>query len=75
VNKSENSAAAAKPAVDVPHELATELKKNKTAQTAWNALPASHQREHAKYVAEAKQLETRQRRAINTVQRLSGTTR
>lgn len=55
----------------VPAELTAALVLNQTAQSAWDKLPPSHQREHAKYVAEAKQKETRERRAAKTVQSLN----
>jgi uncharacterized protein YdeI (YjbR/CyaY-like superfamily) len=54
-------------AVEIPTELADELKKNKAAQAVWNSIPPSHQREHAKWVGEAKESETRQRRAVRTI--------
>ena len=54
-------------AVEIPVELADELKKNKAAQAVWNNIPPSHQREHAKWVGEAKQSVTRQRRAVRTI--------
>jgi len=57
--------------VSIPDELTAALARNKAAQTAWESLPPSHQREHAKYVAEAKQTETRERRAAKTVETLA----
>jgi uncharacterized protein YdeI (YjbR/CyaY-like superfamily) len=54
----------------IPGELSAELRKNKAAHAVWSALAPSHQREHAKYVAEAKQAETRQRRAAKTIEAL-----
>ena len=56
--------------LEVPEELSAELKKNKPSETTWNSLAPSHQREHAKYVADAKHTVTRQRRAVRTIQAL-----
>lgn len=58
--------------VDLPVELADALASNPAAKAAFEALSYTHRREHAQHVAEAKRPETRQRRAIKTVESLSG---
>jgi histidyl-tRNA synthetase len=58
--------------VEMPEELAAALAASPAARAAFDALSYSHRREHAGYVAEAKQSETRQRRAGRTVERLLG---
>ncbi len=55
---------------EIPLELARLLDHNPAAREAFDALSFSHQREHAMYVAEAKQAETRERRAKKTVESL-----
>jgi hypothetical protein len=52
----------AKAPLVVPAELLAALKKNKKAKTAFDAMSASHQREYAEWIAEAKRDETRERR-------------
>jgi hypothetical protein len=56
--------------VEVPVELETLLASNQAAREAFDALSYSHRREHAMYVAEAKQAETRERRATKTIESL-----
>lgn len=56
--------------VVVPPELAAALAADAAATTAWEALAPSHRREYAEHVAEAKQAETRERRAAKTVEML-----
>jgi hypothetical protein len=58
--------------VEVPTELTNLLDANPVAREAFDALSYSHRREHARYVAEAKQPETRERRARKTVESLTG---
>jgi uncharacterized protein YdeI (YjbR/CyaY-like superfamily) len=53
--------------VQPPPELARLLVKNKAARASWDKLSPSHKREHASYITEAKQAETRARRALKTV--------
>ncbi len=56
--------------VEVPKELTAALKANPAARKAFEALSHSHRREHSIYVAEAKKSETRERRALKTVDSL-----
>lgn len=49
--------------MDVPPALARLLEEDPAALEAFERMPPSHQREHAGYVKEAKQEETRARRA------------
>ena len=58
--------------VDVPAELAAALERAPAARRAYEALAYTHRREYAKWVAEAKRQETRDRRAAQTIDRLSG---
>ena len=58
--------------VEIPVELATLLEANPAASKAFAALSYSHRREHALHVAEAKQPETRERRARKTIEALIG---
>ncbi len=57
--------------VEVPVELARLLAANPAARKAFESLSYSHRREHAQHVAEAKQAETRDRRAYKTVEDLT----
>jgi uncharacterized protein YdeI (YjbR/CyaY-like superfamily) len=52
--------------------LSNLLQANPSASAAFDALRYSHRREHARYVAEAKKPETRERRARRTVETLTG---
>ncbi len=54
----------------VPEELADALAGDDLALAVFERLSLSHRREHANYVADAKNPETRQRRADDTVRRL-----
>ena len=56
------------PEVDVPAELDAALSGD--ARAAFDALAASHRREYAEWVAEAKRPETRVRRAERAVEML-----
>ena len=58
--------------VAVPPELAAALAANPAAQKAYEALAYSHRKEHAVWVGEAKQQETRDRRAAQTVEKILG---
>jgi hypothetical protein len=60
-----------RPPVTVPAELEQALARSKTAKAAFEKMPPSHRREIAGYVAEAKQTETRARRAKQTVEKLA----
>ena len=51
----------------LPEELVTALANTLEAQTLFDKMPPSHKKEYAKYVAEAKQSETRQRRAEQAI--------
>ncbi|WP_290058259.1 YdeI/OmpD-associated family protein [Amycolatopsis solani] len=55
---------------EVPGELAAALAADPDAAAAFEALPPSHRREYAQWVAEAKKPETRVSRAGKTVARL-----
>ena len=59
--------------VAVPPELAAALAANPAAQKAYDALAYSHRKEHATWVAEAKQPQTRDRRAAQAVEKILGT--
>jgi DNA-binding FrmR family transcriptional regulator len=56
--------------VAMPPELSDVLAQHPAAQAAFDRLSPSHQREHIKYVVEAKKPETRIRRAEKTIQQL-----
>ena len=58
--------------VTEPPELIAALAENPAVQAAYEALPPSHRREYAKWIAEAKQAETRAERVGKMVRRLSG---
>ena len=53
--------------MEVPKELATALSNNPGARAKFEKLAPSHQREFIKYIQEAKQSPTRQRRADKTI--------
>ncbi len=62
--------------VDVPDDLAAALTADTAARAAFDALAYSHRKEYARWVAEAKRPETRERRIAETVtQVLAGQTR
>jgi uncharacterized protein YdeI (YjbR/CyaY-like superfamily) len=56
--------------VVVPKELKAALAKEPAARAAFEKLPPSHRRQYADYIAEAKQAETRERRAQKAVEML-----
>jgi len=58
--------------VEVPAELAQALDADPAARAAFDALPYSHRKEHARAVAEAKKPETRARRVAKTLEMLRG---
>jgi hypothetical protein len=58
--------------VPVPADLATALRREKTARAAFDALPPSHRRQLLRYVDDARTPETRQRRLIRTVEHVLG---
>jgi len=57
---------------DMPAELQSALDADPKAKAAFDALAPSHRREHAQFVAEAKQAGTRERRAARVVEQLLG---
>ena len=54
-----------------PDDLARALRANPTAEAAWDKLSYTHQKEHARAVAEAKRPETRARRIEKAVAQLA----
>jgi hypothetical protein len=62
--------------VDIPEALAAALATDPSATTAFEALAFSHRKEYARWVAEAKREETRQRRVAQALEMLrAGKTR
>ena len=55
----------------VPTELGKALKANPAAQSFFNSLPPSAQREYTEWISEAKRDETRERRLAQTVEQLA----
>lgn len=53
--------------IAIPEELASALAADPVASELFNRMPPSHQSETVRYVAEAKRLETRVRRATQTI--------
>jgi uncharacterized protein YdeI (YjbR/CyaY-like superfamily) len=66
--KSEPRARKATKPLEVPPELMTALRKNKSALATFKDFPSSHQREYAEWIAEAKQEATKQKRAATAVE-------
>jgi len=66
--KSEPRTRKAPKSFEVPAELMTALKKNKSALAAFKKFPSSHQREYAEWIAEAKQDATKQKRVATAVE-------
>jgi uncharacterized protein YdeI (YjbR/CyaY-like superfamily) len=60
--------AAAKQPLDIPAVLLAALKKNARARKTFEALPPSHKREYAEWIAEAKTAATRDRRLATTLE-------
>ncbi|HWH27153.1 MAG TPA: YdeI/OmpD-associated family protein [Pseudolysinimonas sp.] len=58
--------------VEVPSDLAEALAADPVAAAAWEALPYSHRKEHARSITEAKAAETRARRLEKTLALLRG---
>jgi uncharacterized protein YdeI (YjbR/CyaY-like superfamily) len=58
---------APKPELPVPPELATALKRNKKARTAFEEFPPSHRREYIEWIAEAKTDATKEKRVATTI--------
>jgi hypothetical protein len=56
--------------IEIPPELAKALKKNKAAETYFNSLAYSHQREYVNYILEAKKEATRLGRIAKTIEAL-----
>ena len=52
----------------IPEELAEALMENETAEKIFAALPPSHRNEYLRWISEAKQAETRRRRAVKAVE-------
>ena len=57
---------------EMPAELQAALDGSVAGKAAFEALAPSHRREHAQFVAEAKQAATRERRAARVVEQLLG---
>jgi hypothetical protein len=57
---------------DMPAELQAALDADPKAKAAFDALAPSHRREHAQFVAEAKQAGTRERRAQRVLEQVLG---
>jgi len=62
--------AESKTRVEIPKELGEALSRDIAARAAFEKLPPSHRREYAGYVGEAKQGNTRERRAGRVVEML-----
>ncbi|MDI1253593.1 YdeI/OmpD-associated family protein [Thermomonas sp.] len=62
---------AAKPAPEVPGELAAALKKNKVAKATFDAFPPGCRREYIEWITEAKREETRTKRIAQTIEWLA----
>lgn len=58
----------AKPAPQIPAELAAALKKNKAATKVWNDFAPGSQREYAEWITEAKRAETREKRIAQAIE-------
>jgi hypothetical protein len=58
--------------VEVPEALAVALAQDPVATAAWNRLPYSHRKEHARAIAEAKGEDTRARRVEKAIAKLRG---
>jgi hypothetical protein len=56
--------------VDVPPELAAVLQRDPEAARAFEKLSYTHRKEYARWIAEAKRAETKQRRVANAVRML-----
>lgn len=67
----ERSKKVAKPAPEIPVELVTALKKNKTAQKIFKDFSPSAQREYIEWIMEAKREETKQNRIVQAVEQIA----
>jgi uncharacterized protein YdeI (YjbR/CyaY-like superfamily) len=56
--------------VEIPPELAAELKKDKAAAAFFDKLSYTHKREYVTWINEAKKAETRQTRILKTIEML-----
>lgn len=54
--------------IDIPEDLAKELKRDKEANAAFSELSYTHQKEYVRWIEEAKKEETRQARVAKTLQ-------
>ena len=61
--------------VDVPPELAAVLERDREAAEAFEKLSYTHRREYARWIAEAKRAETKERRLTKAAKMLRGGTR
>jgi uncharacterized protein YdeI (YjbR/CyaY-like superfamily) len=57
--------------LEIPKELLVALKHNPKARTTFDAFSPSCQREYIEWIAEAKRVETRQRRLVTALEWLS----
>jgi len=64
-------ARAASTPVRVPTDLASALKKNKQAQSAFDTFPPSHKREYIEWITEAKRDDTRTRRVTAAIEQMA----
>ena len=62
---------AAKPALEVPDDLAARLAREKKAKEAFEQMPPSHRREYIEWITGAKREATRQRRIEQAIQWMS----
>lgn len=67
-NYSRPKAAAPKPPLEVPPELASALQKNKAAATQFASMPPGCQREYCEWIGEAKRDDTRDKRVATAVE-------
>jgi uncharacterized protein YdeI (YjbR/CyaY-like superfamily) len=58
-------------ALPVPAELTAALKKNKKAQTAFDAFPPSHRKEYIEWITEARTAATKEKRVATTIEWLT----
>jgi len=58
--------------VEPPPELQDELTRNASARARWETLSYTHKREHAEFILQAKEPETRARRVKKTLRELTG---
>lgn len=59
---------AAKPAPEIPAELAAALKKNKAATKVWNDFAPGSQCEYAEWITDAKRAETKEKRIAQAIE-------